>query len=56
MKARKRFIFEKKKQKTFVHLGQGRFNIPAPDSQKFFAPLFYKKAAAFSLLDQIYPA
>jgi hypothetical protein len=26
--------------------GQGWPNIPAPASKKFFAPLFYKKAAA----------
>jgi hypothetical protein len=44
----KRFFFEKKKQKTFMSLGLGRQNPRGPDSQKFFAALFFKKARTFS--------
>jgi hypothetical protein len=35
-----------KKQKNFVHLGRAGFNDTGPAAQKFFAPLFFKKAAA----------
>jgi hypothetical protein len=35
-------------KKTFVNLGHGRYKLPGSDSQKFFAPLFFKKAAASS--------
>ena len=42
----KRFFFEKKKQKTSITLGCAGFNTTAPNEQKFFAPLFFKKAAA----------
>jgi hypothetical protein len=46
MQARKRFYFEKKKQKTFANWPPG-----APMSggleQKFFAALFFKKARTF---------
>jgi hypothetical protein len=40
------FFFEKKKQKTFVKLGRADFNATVPVKQKFFAPPFFKKAAA----------
>jgi hypothetical protein len=36
----------KKKQKNFAPLGSCRSNRPAQKEQKFFAPLFFKKAAA----------
>jgi hypothetical protein len=36
----------KKKQKNFDNLGLGRTKMPAQEEQKFFAPLFFKKAAA----------
>jgi hypothetical protein len=39
----------KKKQKNFAKLGPGRTKIPAQEEQKFFAPLFFKKAAAVFL-------
>jgi hypothetical protein len=52
-KGSKRFFFgvicaaRRKKQKTFAPLGLGHCtcNAPGLDSQKFFAPLFFKKAA-----------
>jgi hypothetical protein len=37
----------KKKQKNFAPLGPCRFNVSGPAAQKFFAPLFFKKAATF---------
>jgi 2-keto-3-deoxy-L-fuconate dehydrogenase len=40
---------KKKKQKNFFKLGRGGFGASGPDEQKFFAPLFYKKAAACRL-------
>jgi hypothetical protein len=38
-------------QKTSITLRNGRWRHPAhaPDSKKFFAPLFFKKAAAFGM-------
>jgi hypothetical protein len=36
----------KKKQKNFFNLGLAGSRAPVPESQKFFAPLFFKKAAA----------
>jgi hypothetical protein len=38
----------KKKQKNFFNLGLGRVSLPALKAEKFFAPLFFKKAATFS--------
>jgi hypothetical protein len=37
----------KKKQKNFVKLGRACFAVTGPAKQKFFAPLFFKKAATF---------
>jgi hypothetical protein len=37
----------KKKQKNFFNLGRAGFAASGPDEQKFFTPLFFKKAAAF---------
>jgi hypothetical protein len=37
----------KKKQKNFVILGPCHFSATGPVEQKFFAPLFFKKAATF---------
>jgi hypothetical protein len=39
-------FLKKKKQKDFCSLGDGRFGRPALMEQKFFAPLFFKKAAS----------
>jgi hypothetical protein len=39
----------KKKQKNFFKLGRAGFVATGPSEQKFFAPLFFKKAAAFLL-------
>jgi hypothetical protein len=36
----------KKKQKNFAHLGLCRSSRRSPNEQTFFAPLFFKKAAA----------
>jgi hypothetical protein len=49
LKRRKgRLLFvNKKKQKNFFNLGRAAFNDTGPEAQKFFAPLFFKKAAAF---------
>jgi len=44
MKESKRFFFEKKKQKTFAPLDRVFVTTRGPDSQKFFAELFFKKA------------
>jgi hypothetical protein len=40
-----------KKQKNFFNLGRACLSATVPKEQKFFAPLFFKKAAAcpFSL-------
>jgi hypothetical protein len=35
----------KKKQKNFFKLGRAGFAAAGPAKQKFFAPLFFKKAA-----------
>jgi hypothetical protein len=48
-RGREGFFFEKKKQKTFFNPGRAGFAAPGPKEQKFFAPLFCKKAAAFFL-------
>jgi len=40
------FFFEKKNQKTFAPFEPGVCNANDPDSQKFFAELFFKKATA----------
>jgi uncharacterized protein (DUF2147 family) len=53
---RKGFFFEKKKQKTFLYLGRAGFTAPASASKKFFAPLFFKKAATCFLLFFALPA
>jgi hypothetical protein len=37
----------KKKQKNIFTLGRAGFNAAVPEEQKFFAPLFFKKAATF---------
>jgi hypothetical protein len=37
----------KKKQKNFLTLGRAGFAVTGPAKQKFFAPLFFKKAASF---------
>jgi hypothetical protein len=37
----------KKKQKNFFTPGRAGFNATGPVSKKFFAPLFFKKAASF---------
>jgi hypothetical protein len=47
-KRRGRLLFvNKKKQKNFFTLGRAGFRAAGPNQQKFFAPLFFKKAAAF---------
>jgi hypothetical protein len=57
MTASKRSLFCKKApQKTFVTLTRDVEKSPGPQGQKFFAPLFFKNAAAFSSSDQIYLA
>jgi hypothetical protein len=43
----KRFFFKKKKQKTFARWARGFGTANARKEQKFFAPLFFKKAAAY---------
>jgi hypothetical protein len=53
-KRRGRLLFvNKKKQKNFFKLGRAGFVAMGPSEQKFFAPLFFKKAA--SLLFQAEP-
>jgi hypothetical protein len=48
LKRSKRLLFvNKKKQKNFTELGRAGSNTAVPVRQKFFAPLFSKKAAAF---------
>jgi hypothetical protein len=45
-KRRGRLLFvNKKKQKNFVKLGRAGDTATGPVEQKFFAPLFFKKAA-----------
>jgi hypothetical protein len=49
---RKRFFFEKKKQKTFIYCGLWRWCCHRPQDQKFFAspggaPFFQKRSASF---------
>ena len=45
-KRRGRLLFvNKKKQKNFANLGRAGCNATGPKEQKFFAPLFFKKAA-----------
>jgi hypothetical protein len=47
-KRREALLFvNKKKQKNFFKLGRAGFNAAVPVKQKFFAPLFFKKASAF---------
>jgi hypothetical protein len=47
-KRRGRLLFvNKKKQKNFFTLGRAGFVATGPSEQKFFAPLFFKKAATF---------
>ncbi len=47
-KRSERLLFvNKKKQKNFFTLGRAGFSATGPKEQKFFAPLFFKKAAAF---------
>jgi hypothetical protein len=36
-----------KKQKNFFKLGRAGFAVTGPAKQKFFAQLFFKKAASF---------
>jgi hypothetical protein len=48
LKRREKLLFvNKKKQKNFVILGRAGFSAAGPAKQKFFAPLFFKKAASF---------
>jgi hypothetical protein len=45
---RGRLLFvNKKKQKNFFKLGRAADTVTGPAKQKFFAPLFFKKAATF---------
>jgi hypothetical protein len=44
--ARKRFFFEKKKQKTSAYRGPCRAPANAPKDQKFFASFFQKRSAS----------
>jgi hypothetical protein len=45
---RGRLLFvNKKKQKNFFKLSHAGFAVTGPAKQKFFAPLFFKKAASF---------
>jgi hypothetical protein len=47
-KRRERLLFvNKKKQKNFAILGRAGDTATGPVEKKFFAPLFFKKAAAF---------
>jgi hypothetical protein len=47
-KGRGRLLFvNKKKQKNFLTLGPCGFRASGQKSSKFFAPLFFKKAASF---------
>jgi hypothetical protein len=47
-KRRGRLLFvNKKKQKNFFKPGRAGFAVTGPAKQKFFAPLFFKKAASF---------
>jgi len=46
----------KKKQKNFINLGPAGFTATGPVSKKFFAPLFFKKAATCFLLLFALPA
>jgi hypothetical protein len=47
-KRRRRLLFvNKKKQKNFFTLGPCHFSATGSKEQKFFAPLFFKKAATF---------
>jgi hypothetical protein len=47
-KRRGRLLFvNKKKQKNFVKRGRAGDTATGPAKQKFFAPLFFKKAATF---------
>jgi hypothetical protein len=49
-KRRGRLLFvNKKKQKNFFKLGRAGFAVTGPAKQKFFAPLFFKKAASLLL-------
>ncbi len=43
MKGRKRFFFEKKKQKTFGPAGPGTFSAKSPSKQSFFCFFFVHK-------------
>jgi hypothetical protein len=45
---RKRFFFEKKKQKTFGKLGQWLWNRHGLKEQKFFGSFFQKRTACLS--------
>ena len=46
-KRRGRLLFvDKKKQKNFYNLGRAGDTATSPVEQKFFAPLFFKKAAS----------
>jgi len=44
-KGRKRFFFEKKKQKTFAYWGRGHLPVHGPQEKSFFASFFSKKEA-----------
>jgi hypothetical protein len=47
-KRRGRLLFvNKKQQKNFFPLGRAGFTAAGPSEQKFFAPLFFKKAPSF---------
>jgi len=48
-KGRKRFFFEKKKQKTFAYWMRGHLSVHGPQEQKFFCFFFFKKRSAYFL-------
>jgi len=48
MKKQEVAFLKKSSAKDFFHFGLRCFKRPALKEQKFFAPLFFKKAASFS--------
>jgi hypothetical protein len=49
MEGRKAFFFEKKKQKTFIHLACAAGERPGSKGEKFFASFFQKRRPSFKL-------
>jgi len=47
----KNFFFEKKKQKTFINLGQRLFHQHGINYQKFFASFFQKRSSCLLPLE-----